>query len=204
MEKGKNRTVNLLVNIFIFYGIIYTIIDPLIPLISERLKIGYDKIGLVLLFASVVSLLSTFISGKLSDRYNIKKIILLGLMIVLGGFVLYSIYLNLIFFILTVIFFRIGWGILDAGTHTYASQLFYKDHSPLFLKLDFFWYVGAIIGPIVISMMLFLKLDTKYAFIFFAVLFLIVIIFFWKLSPNLYVGRPYEAESLKNKQGSIK
>ncbi|MCL4417687.1 MAG: MFS transporter, partial [Actinobacteria bacterium] len=42
------------------------------------------------------------------------------------------------------------------------------------------------------------------AFIFFAVLFLIVIIFFWKLSPNLYVGRPYEAESLKNKQGSIK
>lgn len=178
MEKAKNRTVNLLLNIFIFYGIIYTIIDPLIPLISEKLKIGYDKIGLILLLASVASLLSTFISGKLCDRYNVKRIILIGLIVVLGGFVLYSIYLNLIFFILTVVLFRIGWGILDAGIHTYASQLFYKNHSPLFLKLDFFWYIGAIIGPIVISAMLFLKLDTKYAFIFFAVLFLMVIIFF--------------------------
>ena len=68
MEKTKNRTVNLLLNIFIFYGIIFTIIDPLIPLISEKLKIGYDKIGLILLLASVASLLATFISGRLSDR----------------------------------------------------------------------------------------------------------------------------------------
>ena len=160
MKKAKNRTVNLLLNIFIFYGIIFTIIDPLIPLISEKLKIGYDKIGLILLLASIASLLSTFISGKLCDRYNVKRIILVGLIALLGGFILYSIYLNLIFFILTVVLFRIGWGILDAGVHTYASQLSYKNHSPLFLKLDFFWYIGAIIGPIVISAMLFLKLDT--------------------------------------------
>ena len=204
MEKAKNRTVNLLLNIFIFYGIIFTIIDPLIPLISDKLEIGYDKIGLILLLASIASLLSTFISGKLCDRYNVKRIILIGLIVVLGGFVLYSIYLNLIFFILTVVLFRIGWGILDAGIHTYASQLFYKNHSPLFLKLDFFWYIGAIIGPIVISAMLFLKLDTKYAFIFFAVLFLMVIIFFWKLCPRLYVRRVNEAESFQYAHGSGK
>ncbi|MCL5072346.1 MAG: MFS transporter [Actinobacteria bacterium] len=204
MGKAKNRTVNLLLNIFIFYGIIYTIIDPLIPLISEKLKIGYDKIGLILLFASVMSLFATFISGKLSDRYNIKRVILIGLIAVLGGFVLYSIYLNLIFFVLTVVLFRVGWGILDASVHTYASQLFYKDHSPLFLKLDFFWYVGAIIGPIVISAMLFLKLDTKYAFIFFAVSFLMMIIFFWKLCPRLYVRKTTEAESFQYRQDSSK
>ena len=204
MEKAKNRTVNLLLNIFIFYGIIYTIIDPLIPLISEKLKIGYDKIGLILLLASVASLLSTFISGKLCDRYSIKRIILIGLIALLGGFVLYSIYLNLIFFILTVVLFRIGWGILDAGVHTYASQLFYKNHSPLFIKLDFFWYIGAIIGPIVISAMLFLKIDTKYAFIFFAVLFLAVIIFFWKLCPQLFVKKIEETESFECVQDSVK
>ena len=73
MEKAKNRTVNLLLNIFIFFGITGTIIDPLIPLMSEKLKIGYDKIGLILLLASVASLLSTFISGKLSDRYEKKE-----------------------------------------------------------------------------------------------------------------------------------
>jgi len=195
MEKVKNRTVNLLLDIFIFYGVIYTIIDPLIPLISEKLKIGYDKIGLILLLASVGSLFSTFISGKLCDRYNIKRIILIGMMALLAGFILYSIHLNLIFFILTVVLFKTGWGILDASIHTYASQLFYKNHSPLFLKLDFFWYIGAISGPIVISAILFLKLDTKYAFIFFAVLFLMMIIFFWKLCPCLYVRNIDKNES---------
>jgi fucose permease len=204
MEKAKNRTVNLLLNVFIFYGIIFTIIDPLIPLISEKLKIGYDKIGLILLMASFASLLSTFISGKLCDRYNLKTIILIGLIALLGGFILYSIYLSLVLFILTVILFRIGWGILDSGVHTYASQLFYKEHSPLFLKLDFFWYVGAIIGPIVISVMLFLKLDTRYAFIFFAVLFLVVIIFFWKLCPRMYVRKVNEVENIQYTQGSDK
>lgn len=202
MGNAKNRTVNLLLNIFIFYGIIFTIIDPLIPLISEKLKIGYDKIGLILLFTSVVSLLSTFISGKLCDRYNLKRIILIGLIALLGGFVLYSIYLSLVFFILTVVLFRIGWGILDAGVFTYASQLYYKNHSPLFLKLDFFWYIGAVIAPVVISLMLFLKLDTKYAFIFFAVLLIVVIIFFWKLCPRMYVRKVNEPESIQYTQGS--
>lgn len=200
MEKTKSRTVNQLLNIFLFYGIIYTIIDPLIPLISEKLKIGYDKIGLILLLASVASLLSTFISGRLCDRYDIKIVILIGMVVLFAGFILYSIYLTLIFFILTVVLFKTGSGIVDAGVHTYAAQLFYKNHSPLFLKLDLFWYIGAITGPILISAMLFLKLDTKYAFIFFAVIFLVMIIFFWKLGPHLFVRRTDENDSIQHTQ----
>lgn len=198
MESDKIRTVNLLLNIFIFYGISLSAIDPLIPLLSEKLKIGYDKIGIILLITAVFSLISTYISGRLSDKYNIKKIILLGLLILFLGFLLFGIYLNLIIFIITLILFRLGQGILDSSVHSYTSHLYYRKHSPAFIKLDFYWYIGAIIGPSIISLFLFLKFDPKYAFLVFSFAFLVILIFFYKICPKENIRKSDPAEDNLN------
>ncbi len=51
-----------------------TAIDPIIPRISEDLKIGFDKIGYIFLAGAVFSLIFTLISGRLSDKFNISNI----------------------------------------------------------------------------------------------------------------------------------
>ncbi|MCL4377564.1 MAG: MFS transporter, partial [Actinobacteria bacterium] len=185
MGRNRNNTLKLLFNIFIFFGIAYTVIDPLIPLISDKLNIGYDKIGLILFISSSFSLLSTFVSGKLSDKYNLKKIIFTGLFIIFTGFLIYGFYFSLVILILTVIFFRVGSGIIDSSIHTYVAKMFYREHSPIFVRLDFFWYIGAIIGPVVISLALFLKIDPKYIFFLFAAIAFIVLILFYKYCSDL-------------------
>jgi fucose permease len=189
MDSKRIKTTNLLFNIFIFYGISYSAIDPLIPILSERLKIGYDKIGLILLLSAVFTLFSTYISGRLCDHYNLKKIILFGLLMLFLGFLLFGIVINLVVFIITLLFFRVGQGSLDSSVHVYAAQLYYKEHSPIFLKLDFFWYVGAIIGPLIISLFLFIKLDPRFAFLIFSVCFLVILIFFYKFCPREIMGK---------------
>jgi MFS family permease len=189
MKINRNSTLNLLFVIFIFFGIASTLIDPLIPVISEQLNIGFDRIGLILFAGSALSLAATFLAGRFSDKYDIKKIILGGLILLAIGFFAYGIYLSIIFLIITVVFFRVGYGILDSSIHAYVSKLYFGDHSPIFIRLDFFWYVGAIIGPLVISLLLFFKIEPKWAFLFFAFATLIVIVFFYISYRSVQKGR---------------
>ncbi len=154
-------------------------IDPLIPVISEQLNIGFDRIGLILFAGSALSLAATFFGGRFSDKYDIKKIILVGLILLTVGFFAYGIYMSIFILIITVVFFRVGYGILDSSIHAYVSKLYFGDHSPIFIRLDFFWYVGAIIGPLIISVFLFLNIDPKWAFLAFAFLTLVIIVFFY-------------------------
>ena len=179
MKVNRNSTLNLLFVIFIFFGIASTLIDPLIPVISRQLNIGFDQIGLILFAGSALSLVATFLGGRLSDKYDIKKIILVGLILLTAGFFAYGIYLSIFILIITVVFFRVGYGTLDSSIHAYVSKLYFGDHSPIFIRLDFFWYVGAIIGPLVISVFLFLNIDPKWAFLVFAFLTLVIIVFFY-------------------------
>jgi MFS family permease len=179
MENKRNSTLNLLFVIFIFFGIASTLIDPLIPIISGQLNIGFDRIGLILFAGSALSLAATFLAGRFSDKYDIKKIILVGLILLIAGFFVYGIYLSIIVLIITVVFFRVGYGILDSSIHAYVSKLYFGNHSPIFIRLDFFWYVGAIIGPLVISFFLFLKIDPKWAFLIFAFAALVISVFFY-------------------------
>lgn len=207
IKTGKAR-LNLLFIIFIFFGIAYTVIDPLIPFFSQKLRIGYDRIGLILFASSAISLVSTFASGILSDRYSIKRIVFIGLLIMLGGFLIYGIYFSLIILIMAVIFFRTGCGILDSSIHAYVSKLFYKEHSPIFIKLDFFWYVGAIIGPLIIGIMLYFDIDPGYTFLFFAAAVLAVTVLFYRYCEDINIssetGSPAEISIAMNKKNAKK
>jgi len=197
-ETGKN-TLNILFVIFIFFGIAFTIIDPLIPLVSEKLGIGYDRIGLILFASSSISLAATFLSGRFSDKYDLKKIIISGIIITSAGFLIYGIVSGFIVFLLTVVFFRIGCGILDSSVHAYVSKSYKNQQSALFVKLDMFWYVGAVISPLVVSILLYLDIDTRYAFTGFFAAILLVFLLFIKFFKGLRHKNPVE----KNKKTAV-
>jgi MFS family permease len=84
-----------------------------------------------------------------------------------------------------VVFFRIGCGILDSSVHAYVSKSFKNQQSALFIKLDMFWYIGAVISPLFVSILLYLDIDTRYAFIGFFVLILLVLLLFFKFFNGL-------------------
>ncbi len=160
------------------FGISSTAIDPLIPLISKSFDKGYDKIGLALLGGSIFSLIATFVTGKLCDKLNIKKIIITSIILLAVGFALFGFFPYYIAFIFVMIILKSGYGSIDSSVHVLASRIYPKNHSLAFIRLDIFWYIGALIGPLLISLSLLLNIDPRYAFFLFSALFFLLLILF--------------------------
>ncbi len=183
-KKTKRQTLIIFYYILVFFGISIIVIDPLIPIIAEEMNVGFDRIGIALFIGSIAALIANFITGRLSDRVDIKKLVLLGLFYLFLGFTLFGIYLNFIIFIIVTILLRVGFSIIDTSVHSFSSKLFKKDVSRVFLKLDIAWYSGAVIGPLVISGILYFEFLPKYLFLILAFVYLVFIAVFYKICPK--------------------
>ena len=184
MDFIKRRAIRQIYLVFFLFGISSTIISPLTPWISDNLSIGYDKIGLIFLISTIFGIISTTVAGKLCDSWNIKNLILIGLVLITLGFLLFGIYLISITLIFSLIFLRIGSGIIDSSSYALASRLSEDKSSIIFMRMDLFFYIGAIISPLIIGGILFFKIDPKLAFLFLSGAYLVTIILFLKGVPG--------------------
>ena len=183
---AKTKRQNLITFYFIFvlFGLSIITIDPLIPLIAEQIQVGFDRIGIALFIGSIAALLSNFIAGSLSDRFDIKKLVLFGLILLSAGFTIFGTYLSYSIFTLVMILLRVGFGTLDTTIHSFSSKLFKKDISRVFLKLDIAWYFGACLGPLIISVVLFFDFLPRYLFFIFALAYTVFIVVFYRICPK--------------------
>ncbi len=182
--KTKRQTLKTFYFIYTLFGLSIVMIDPLIPIISEQINVGFDKIGIALFLGSLATLITNFITGRLSDRIDIKKLVLFGLILLFLGFTLFGIYLNYVLFIIIIILLRIGFGTIDTTIHSFSSKLYKKDVSKIFLNLDIGWYSGAFLGPLVVSAILFFDFLPRYLFFIVAFIYLISIIVFYRICPK--------------------
>jgi len=183
-EKTKRQTLITFYFIFVLFGLSMIVIDPLIPIIAKEIDVGFDKIGIALFIGSIAALIANFVAGRLSDRVDIKKLVLLGLFLLFLGFALFGAYFNFIIFIIVTVFLRIGFGTIDTSVHSFSSKLFIKDTSRIFLNLDMTWYSGAVIGPLVISNILYFEFLPRYLFFIFAFVYAVFIVVFYKICPK--------------------
>ena len=127
---------NLLFLTFFFFGIGTSSIDPLIPIISNELGRGYGLIGIILFVGLFFLLVSNIIVGRLCDKYDIKKILVISFILIIVSSSVFGTYINLIIFILFIIIIRIGYGGLDTSVYAYVCKFFYKERSQIFVKLN--------------------------------------------------------------------
>ncbi|MCL4378441.1 MAG: MFS transporter [Actinobacteria bacterium] len=194
MKTKKTRI--LLLFIFFFFGIATSSIDPLVPIIAIELKKGLDKIGLVLFIGFFSLIITNFISGRLGDKINTKKIMISGMLLIITGFLVFGIYINFIVFILVIIIIRMGFGTLDSSSYTYVSQVFPENRSEIFIKLNLLWYMGSVAGPLLISAALLIKVNPRFAFLLNVIFFMIMFLLFNKIGLDKNIRY---AESLVKK-----
>jgi len=182
--KAKKKALSIFYFNFFVLGFSLVIIEPLIPVISENMKVGYDKIGIALFVGSIAIVLANFLSGRLSDRSDIKKLVLSGMALIFLCFVLFGIYLNYIIFVIAIIFLRAGFGTVNTTVHSFSSKLNKKNVSRTFINLDIAWYAGATFGPLVISGVLYFGFLPRYLFIIIASIYIIIILIFYWIFPK--------------------
>jgi MFS transporter, FHS family, glucose/mannose:H+ symporter len=180
METENNRVLKIFCMLFLFLGISNTVVGPMIPVIAREINIGYDKIGLVLLVGSIFSIVFTILLGWLSDKYDIKKIIIMALIMIFLGFLIFGVYLNFILFFLVIILIRSGIAIMDSTSRTLIAKLFYQKHTKIYMKLAIYWSMGAVLGPLLVSIFLFFNSHYRLLNILVSLLFFCGFIFFYK------------------------
>lgn len=206
MPKTNKRHVSkIFYFIFMLFGLSIMVIDPLIPVIAEKLKVGYDKIGIALFIGSITVLISTIISGRLSDKFDIKKIIIFGLLLLFTGYLIFGIYLNYFVFIIVLIIIRGGFGSIDTSIHAYLAKFPRNNISKAFIILDIFWFTGAFLGPLLISASLFLDIDHKFVFLFLSLAFAVSLIILYWYCPSIKHGskKPAGNADLKTKKKTM-
>jgi fucose permease len=202
--KTKVQTIKTFYLIYTLFGLSYVLIDPLIPVIAEEINVGFDKIGIALFVGSMATLISNFIIGRLSDRVDIKKLILLGLILIFIGFIVFGLYLNYLLFVIILISIRVGFGTLETALRSFTVKLFKKNVSRVFLNLDIGWYSGAFLGPLIISAVLFFDFLPRYVFFITAFIYLVCIIIFYRICPKKKIITDDQSIKTKNQASKRK
>ena len=108
-------------------GIIVSIFPPLIPLIASDLKVGLEYIGTAISLSTIGLLLIALFIGNLIDIWGFKRVIILGLVIILLGETGLFFSHSYQIFIISYFILSSGLGIIDISTLSLVGYFSYEN-----------------------------------------------------------------------------
>ena len=178
MQKKKNLKLFYLG--FFTLGFIIPIFDPLYPYFSKNFNVGFDKIGLVFFTGSLTAIISMVIAGRLSDKVSHRKMFLWSFIISFLGFAVFSIFHNFIGLIVTVVIVNVGLNIFWPAAYANIYHDYNDNYSTMLVKLERFYCLATVLGPLLISLLLYLNLSPRFIFIFLLLMFIFIFFKFYK------------------------
>ncbi|MGB9679445.1 MAG: MFS transporter [Thermoanaerobacteraceae bacterium] len=169
-------TIAVIYILMMLIGIIENAKGPLILNIKNFYSVDYTMMGLFLSIGSLGFILSTFIGGFLSDKIGRKKILIIGLFLILSGTIGIFISYKFLVFIIFVFIMNMGMGLVEMGINAVASIVFIINQAIMMNLLHFFYGVGAIISPNMTVKLLHFNFSWQQVYLFIAFITTILII----------------------------
>ena len=177
MQKKKN--LKLFYMAYFILGFVIPIFDPLYPYFSKTFNVGFDKIGLVFFGGSLTAVISMIFAGRISDKLPLRKLFLWSFAISFSGFAVFSIFHNFIGLIITVIIVNVGLIIFWPAAYAKIFHDYNENYSTMYVKLERFYYLATALGPLLISLLLYLNILPRYIFVFPMFLFIFIFLIFY-------------------------
>lgn len=186
---------------FITIGLVSSIIGPMLSAIKLEINLSYSQAGLILSGQFLGMLLTVLIGGRLADKYGKKPFLLGGgafLSIGLFGSMFSHSYITLLAW--TVIS-GIGFGTYEVGINALCSDSNDSNKGTAMNFLHFFYGLGAISGPVLVTLCINLIKSWRLVYGISAFFPIIVTIMLWPLVINKNVATTNVKHSLpyKNK-----
>ena len=162
-----------------------SIINTLVPLISEEFNVGLDLIGFLFSLSIFVFFLVSLITGYLIDFFNLKNVLFIALILsFIGSIMLYfSNTYNL--FIISYLIYGLGLGIDNICVTYIVGSYFYSEKASNLIRIYYGNALALVLAPLLVSLLLYLNLNWHYFFLIslFPQLSLITALFYLKI-PN--------------------
>ena len=163
--------------LFIFFfiqlfllGLGGSIVGPLIPILADSFKVSLDTIGSTFSLNAFGLLLTSLLSGILSERFGKRNIFILGSILYTVSFLGLYFSDSFIYFTLSYIVFGMSWGMLAVNSVSIISDIFHLNRSKIIIRLNMGFLSGAFLAPILVSGILFLGLNWEYLFLSLAII----------------------------------
>ncbi len=176
----KNKNLKLFYVAYVIMGFTIPIFDPLYPYFANNFHVGYDRIGIVFFFGSLTGIISIVIAGIISDILPLRKIFLWSSAISFAGFAVFNVFQNFAGLTVTVIIVNMGMMIFWPAVYSKVFHDYKENYSMMYVKLDRFYYLATALGPLFISLLLYLNLSPRYIFTLLLLLFFILFILFYR------------------------
>jgi len=162
------------------------------PIIKSDLRLSYIQIGLLLAIPGITSSIVEPFIGILGDIWKRRTLIL-------GGGVIYALALflmassqNFIWLLLALMLFYPASGAFVSLSQAVLMDADPEDHEQNMARWTFAGSLGIVIGPIVLSAVIFLGYDWRILFVFFALLTVAILLITWRSSVFGGIAIQYE------------
>ena len=146
------------------------------PYIMDDFGLNYSRLGVLLSFISIGSMVVFFISGKLIEKFGLIKLLFYG--VIYNILTLSAVHFSISYYALIPAFFFLGSGItlLNIIAINLTSISYSEKRGKMINLLHLFYGAGGIVAPYYVTTLLKFGLSWNYSFLF--SIFLLIIIFF--------------------------
>ncbi|RAK07847.1 fucose permease [Halanaerobium saccharolyticum] len=174
MSNNKKKIIILSFTIMFMIGVVNNIRGQVGPYIMDDFGLNYSRLGFLLSFISIGSMIVYFISGKLIEKFGLLKIIFYG--IIHNILALIFVFLSANYYALIFSLFLVGAGvtILSISAINLTSISYSKKRGKMINLLHLFYGAGGMIAPYFVTLVLKLGFSWNYSFLFSIILLLII------------------------------
>lgn len=139
---------------FVALGVGVSSLGPILPLLSEQVGVTLGQISFVFTVQNLGYLIGSAGGGRLFDRFNGHRLMVLALLLMIGMLLLIPL-MGWFQILLTVMFFfGLGLGMVDIGGNLNLIWLYRSRVTPYMNVLHFSFGFGGILAPIIIAQVL--------------------------------------------------
>lgn len=149
---------------FITIGLVSSIIGPMLTAIRLDIRMDYGQAGLILSGQFLGMLPTVLISGYLADKYGKKSFLICGSIFLVAGLTGSMLSTGYITLLVWTIISGIGYGAYEVGINALCSDVNDSNKGSAMSFLHFFFGLGAILGPVLVTLCL--KLINNWRFVY--------------------------------------
>jgi MFS transporter, FHS family, Na+ dependent glucose transporter 1 len=153
MQKNEHRyTLTIACLTFLFLGLMTAGLGPVLPELAGNTSSSLTAVGGVFTAIFLGALISQIVSGPLNDRFGQKRVLFVSLLILAFGTIGFTNAPSLWLMLAITFLAGLGHGSVDLTTNVLVSRTFTEKNTSTMNLLHFFFGLGAILGPALISL----------------------------------------------------
>jgi fucose permease len=148
------RALAILCAVFFSAGFLMAAIGPLLPALSERTGASLSVMGRLMSAIFLGSLTAQIVSGWASDRFGRRVVLAVGLSLLAATGMVIAMSTALPLTLAAGIVYGIGYGAFSLSGNVMTSELVPARRASAVNLVNMFFGVGAVVGPLVVSVLL--------------------------------------------------